>query len=120
MSYESIILLSNLSAEGEFLTEKSPGSGYHRQYDNLHTFFISLNSFQGEIKFQGTLNLYPNDNNDWFDIKDLDENIISIGDNSSISFDNSSYSFNSRGNFVWIRAVGSLSSGEISEIRYNY
>jgi hypothetical protein len=120
MSNESILILSNFNASGQFISDKLTGSGYHKQYDNLHTIIISLIDFQGEIKLQGTLDLYPNDSNSWFDLKDLDDNTITIGDGSSISQNTSTYSFNSRGNFVWIRAVGIVSSGTISEIRYNY
>jgi len=115
MSNESILLSSTIT--GTFVSDKSIGSGYHKRYDNLHTFTVSVVNFQGEIKLQGTLELYPNDTNSWFDLKDLDEITITI---SSVSQVTTTYSVNSRGNFIWIRAYGVVSNGTISEIRYNY
>lgn len=120
MSTESYLLLSQFSESGEFASNKSKGSGYHKQYDNLHTFTITLTNFQGEVRIQGTLSLYPNDDSDWFSLKDLENNSIIFGDGSSVDQSTTTHSVNSRGNFVWLRAVGSVSSGEITEIRYIY
>jgi hypothetical protein len=104
---------------GEFVTNKEKGAGYHFQNDNLHTFTITFSNWTGELKFQGTLQLYPTtDNTDWVFLKDSNDNDIIIGDGST-DYD-SSVIMNSEGKFVWIRAVGRTDSGEITEIRYVY
>ena len=118
MSIESYVLLSQTNTVGSFTGEKSKAAGYHRRSDNLHTFTASFANWSGELRLQGTLKLYPNDTSDWVDLKDLNDTIIVIGD-SSTDYDQP-ISVNSRGNFLWIRAVGTITAGEITEIRYNY
>ncbi len=118
MSTESYILLSNINTVGVFTGQKAKASGYHRKNDNLHTFVASFANWSGEVKLQATLKLYPNDTSDWFDLKDTNDAIIVIGDGST-DYDQS-VSVNARGNFVWVRAVGTVTAGEITEIRYNY
>ena len=90
----------------------------------MHTSVYSVNSFVGTIKLQGTLELYPS-NNDWFDIEDTeiggDSTIlgdISITPAISTSIENISINF--QGNFIWLRAAYSIQNGLIVEIRYNY
>jgi hypothetical protein len=117
MSKESTLLLS-AEKSAAFVSEKAQGSGYHLQNDNLHTFQIRFSNWQGELKLQGTLELYPNDTSDWFTLKDTNGNNIVFNQDSS-DYDDA-YVVNSEGKFVWIRAVGSVISGEIAEIRYIY
>ena len=118
MSNETITLVNNLSFLGDFTSDKFQGPGYHKQSDNLITFTLSFAHWTGEVILQGTLELYPNNNTDWVNLKDLSDQDIIIGD-SSTDYD-STITVNSRGNFVWLRAIGTSSSGTISEIRYNY
>lgn len=118
MSNETRILVSNLSSPGNFTSARSQGPGYHKQYDNLITFFLAFENWSGEFNLQGSLKLYPDDDTDWVDLKNLSDEIITIGDGST-DYD-SDQTVNSRGNFVWIRATGNTASGEIVEIRYTY
>ena len=118
MSTESYILLSSTTTVGEFTGQKAKASGYHRRSDNLHTFTASFANWSGEVRLQATLKLYPNDTTDWFDLKDVNDTIIVIGDGST-DYDQP-ITVNARGNFIWIRAVGTITAGEITEIRYNY
>ena len=103
MSTENIVLLSNITTDSVPATfsygEKKKAAGYHRISDGLHTAVYTVNSFSGTIKIQGTLALYPGDN-DWFDIGDAE-----IGGDS---------------NFLWIRAAYNLQSGTIVDVRFNY
>lgn len=116
MSIESLILFDNavsdstVSADFVF-TEKNKGAGYHKKQDNLHTAVYSIVDFTGTVKLQGTLNLYPGET-DWFDITDSITNFVSAPEQS--------YTFNFRGNFIWIRAAYTVDSGSINQIRYNY
>lgn len=118
MSTESYVLLPQTTIVGDFTGEKAAGAGYHRKADNLHTFTAAFANWSGELRLQGTLKLYPNDTSDWFDLKNANDDVIVIGDGST-DYDQP-LSVNSAGNFVWVRAAGTTTSGEITEIRYNY
>jgi hypothetical protein len=118
MSTESNLLLSNITTLGSFTSDKLPGAGYHGFDNGIHTFSITLHSWSGELRLQGTLALYPNEDTDWVNLRDLSDTSIVLGDGSS-DYDDTTI-VNSLGKFVWIRAVGSVTAGEITEIRYNY
>lgn len=115
MSNETTILIENITSEAQNLdfvySDKQKGSGYHKLGDGLHTYVYTVDSFVGVIKLQGTLELYPGDN-DWVDIEDT----VFDGD-SSIS---SGATGNFTGNFIWIRAAYNLQDGTIHQIRYNH
>jgi hypothetical protein len=117
MSIESLILVENInltdsSASPDFVfSEKNKAAGYHRRADNLHTAVYSIANFTGTIKLQGTLALYPAEN-DWVDIKDSEINFVDAAEQS--------YTFNFRGNFLWIRTAYTCLAGDIVKIRYNY
>lgn len=117
MSTEIKTLLGTTTTVGPFTGEKAKGAGYQRGNDCLHTIVAILKNWSGEIRIQGTLSLYPGEQ-DWFDLADTNGNTIVIGDGSTDYDDR--VSVNTTGRFVWIRAVGTISAGEITEIRYNY
>lgn len=118
MSKESYILVSNITSEsavGAYVySEKQQGAGYHRQNDSLHTVIYQVDNFIGVIKLQGTLEIYPGEN-DWADISDT---VLGLNDDSSAW--TTTQSINFTGNFVWLRAAYSLQNGTIAQIRYNY
>lgn len=122
MSIENTVLLSNISTESSPGTfsygTKKKAAGYHKISDGLHTAIYTVNSFSGTIKIQGTLNLYPGDN-DWFDIDNT-----TIGDDSSgiggPDGENFTVSRNFTGNFLWIRAAYYLENGIIVDLRFSY
>jgi hypothetical protein len=117
MSIESTILLENITQEVSdsafSFSEKQKGSGYHNIRGGLHTYVYQLDSYVGLVKLQGTLELYPGDN-DWVDISDT---TVSIGSDSTMI---GSTTGNFTGNFVWIRAAYNLQDGTITQIRYNH
>lgn len=110
-------LLKNHQTVGDFSSSKQPGAGYHKQPDVLHTFSLNLENFVGEIRLQATLEIFPGAG-DWFDLEDPNGEKIQLGGDSTVY--NSVISYNSTGNFVWIRAIGYVNSGRIVEIRYIY
>ena len=118
MSTESYILLNNVSTEalvGNFTHgEKNKGAGYGRRNDGLHTIVYTVNAFKGTVKIQGTLEVYPGET-DWIDLDTL-----SLGSDSTIDTQNTSYNASVTGNFVWLRAVHSIQDGTIVSVRYNY
>jgi hypothetical protein len=119
MSKESITLLSTITALGAFTGTKQKGAGYHKYNDGVHTFSVSFKNWSGDLKIQGTLELYPSDNDsNWVTLIDTQGNPVIFGDGST-DYDDS-YAITAIGKFAWIRATGLNTSGEITEIRYNY
>ena len=122
MPTENTVLLSNITTDslpGTFsYGEKKKAAGYHKISDGLHTVIFTLNSFSGTVKLQGTLSLYPGDN-DWFDIDNTE-----VGGDSTViggaDGQNHSISRNFIGNFLWIRAAYYVQSGIIVDIRFNH
>lgn len=118
MSTESRLLLENVIVESidESFSygTKQPAAGYYKKDNALHTVVYNVNSFKGTFKIQGTLSLYPGDN-DWIDIADSE-----IGGDSSYFLNETIDTFSFVGNFVWIRAAYNLIDGTIVEIRYNH
>lgn len=117
MSKELTILLKNINTPGTTVSEKQRAAGYHNQYDSLHTVELDFSGWRGYVSLQGTLELFPGEN-DWVELKHDDSNPIVIG-NYQTEY-NDIQTLNFRGNFVWIRAIADTISGEIVEIRYNY
>ena len=117
MSIESTILLENITQEVSdstfSFTEKQKGAGYHKLRGGLHTYVFQTDSFVGVIKLQGTLELYPGEN-DWVDI---DNTTLLVGSDSTMT---GSPTGNFTGNFIWIRAAYNLQDGTIQQIRYNH
>lgn len=118
MSTESRILISNITVESAESTysygEKRKGAGYNRQSDGLHTVVYTVDAFAGSIKIQGTLEMFPGDN-DWVDILGTE-----IGGDSTIGAGETVYTNNFTGNFVWIRAAYNIQNGTIVSVRYNH
>lgn len=119
MSTESIILVSEKSTEsadsGYIYSSKNKGAGYNKNGDGIHTAVYVVNDFIGTIKLQGTLELYPGEN-DWVDIDGTEQG---LADDSS-AWTDSTYTSTFTGKFVWIRAAYNIQNGTITEIRYNY
>ena len=117
MSTESQVLLSNITIEAATSTysygDKRKGAGYNRRSDGLHTVVYLVDAFAGSIKIQGTLEMFPGED-DWVDITNTE-----IGGDSTISAATTSYTSNFTGNFVWIRAAYNLQNGTIVSVRYN-
>jgi len=116
MSNEIRTLLANIgleSADSTFVYgNKSPGAGYHKSNNSIHTVIYQVSDFVGTIKIQATLALDPADS-DWFDV---DDTTIGIGSDSSAW--TTSNTFNFSGNFVWIRAAYNIQNGSITSITY--
>lgn len=124
MSIESILLVSNYTNDNSntvpadfSYSDKQKGAGYHSRYGSLHTAIFEFDEFKGSVKLQGTLALYPGDN-DWVDIvyNDLGTQLDALDSTPLVS----TATRNFTGNFVWIRAAYKLEQGVITQIRYNY
>lgn len=119
MSIESYILLENITTEavnsGYLFSSKNKGAGYNKNDDGIHTVVYVVDNFIGSIKMQGTLELYPGDN-DWFDIYGTEQGIAA----DSTTWANNTYTSTFTGKFIWIRAAYNLQNGTIVEVRYNH
>lgn len=116
MTTESTILIKNIDQTTpsglSLFTEKVKGVGYYRKHSSIQTFQFDLEQFKGSISIQGTLELYPGES-DWVDLKFQDGIEISL-DDSSIS--SGSFIRHIQGNWVWIRAVYSITEGSILQV----
>ncbi len=111
MMNETIIIIEDVDDPDvvEKYSGAIKGAGYHFQ-QGLHTFTYELEQFEGALTLQGTLQLFPGDD-DWVDI----DNTRFDGDYSTnITSDNFS------GNFIWIRCKYLLTDGVIRRVRCNY
>lgn len=120
MSIESTIILSSVGNQStDFtaftFTPKFKGAGYHRLHSGLHTMQFDLDQFEGRIKVQATLILYPGES-DWVDIEYQSGSQIEAIDSTPLT---SSFIRNILGNWVWIRVGYILEQGNITQIRYN-
>lgn len=119
MSTQSIVLVNNITTESVGSTytfsAKDKGAGYNKNGNGVHTAVYVVDNFIGSIKLQGTLELYPGEN-DWVDIEDTEKG---LADDSTI-WVNNTYSVTFTGKFIWIRAAYNLQNGTIVEIRYNH
>lgn len=102
-------------------TDKKIGAGYHKNGDGVHTVYVIVNAFLGDITIQGTLEQYPSsDDSDWVDVTTFagDSTFYNQpNNNDAVDYD---FSETFTGKFVWIRAKYTLENGTIREIRYNY
>ena len=110
-------------------SDKVKGDAYFGTTDWLHTIAVDLNDFIGTIKIQGSLENDPTAT-DWFDIdlSDGEFTIDTTGKVTDVVVDNLAYtvaetsmkSYNSTGNFVWLRAdVSNWTGGTINRIELN-
>jgi hypothetical protein len=84
------------------------GDGYYGRADGFHTVQYNVSNFNGTLKMQGTLATVPTET-DYFDI---------AGTESEGS--NGSYFYNFTGNFVWVRAIVTHTSGTVQSILLNH
>ena len=113
MSNEFVILLDTTNELGTFASDKQPGAGYHNQVNNVHTIVLELDNLDGTIELQGTLEIFPGEK-DWVTLKNTSNNsIVYSGTNTG------TLTAVCRGNFMWIRAVGTINSGRITRIRFS-
>lgn len=113
MPSESLILLPQTTPVGTFTGTQQKGDGFYNYGDGLHTVVFKFSNYIGTAKIQATLAVTPT-STDWFDVDNSTFTGTNITPLSGTQF------VNFYGNFVWIRAAGTGTSGTISEIRYNH
>ena len=90
--------------------EKTKGAGFYGLGYGLHTVSFQVTDFSGELKIQATLAADPQET-DWFDV-DAASYIGTAATEVNIQ--------NFTGNFVWVRVVGTFTSGTVNRILLNY
>ena len=88
--------------------EKVKGAGFYGLGDGLHTSQIQVSTFTGSVIIQASLATDPQEE-DWFDVY---EYAASSATESVVN--------NFTGNFVWIRAVVTYTTGTINRVLLNY
>lgn len=118
MPIENQILLENVNTitSSTIYSAKKKGAGYHANNDGLHTVVFQVNAYLGDIKIQGTLAPYPDDD-DWVDVVNFAGDSTFYGAEDSVDYIKT---VNFTGKFVWLRASYTLQNGTIRQIRYNY
>jgi hypothetical protein len=103
------------------------GDGFYNRSDGLHTVQWSITNFTGVIAIQATLETDPGDL-DWFTVNLGNSTTYSIDTTGLLSQSNiksmsyttpttGSFSYNFKGNYVWVRAfISNWSSGTINQI----
>lgn len=116
MAVKNTILLTSTSiASQDFVfSQKQKGAGYRRLDNPLHTAVFAFDNFQGAVKIQATLVLYPGES-DWFDVEYDSGDAIETDGSSLLT----ALVRNFTGNFIWIRAAYRIEQGTITEIRYS-
>ena len=111
MTLENTLLAENITSVSPTTTytDYRKAGGYHLS-DSFHTYVYQTENFTGSISLQGTLELYPGDN-DWVEVD---------GTSFSGNTHTGSTTGNFTANFVWLRAEYQLDSGNISQIRYSF
>lgn len=112
MPSQSITILPQISQVGAFVSASpAKGDGYYNLGDGLHTAVFTFQNFIGEVRLEATLAITPQES-DWFEIDSTKfQPVTALSGSQFVNF---------YGNFVWIRAKGSLVSGSISKIQYNH
>ena len=121
MSIESTIILNSVGDQStDFtaftFTSKFKGAGYHRLHSGVHTMQFDLDQFEGQIKVQATLLLYPGET-DWVDLEYQSGSQIEASDSTPLT---SSFFRTILGNWVWIRVGYILEQGSITQVRYTF
>ena len=94
------------------VSDKVKADGYYGNEDGLHTdAYICSSDFVGTIKMQASLATNP-ESTDWFDIDGT-----SVGDGSSVI---ATQYINFTGNFVWVRASTTVTTGSVTKIQLNF
>lgn len=131
MSDTTTVLTTNTHSSGTqtLQSDKVKGDGYFGATDGLHTVMVDLAGFIGTIKIQGSLETAPTAT-DWFDaeLNDGEYSVDTTGKVTEVVVNNLTYasaetsikSYNTTGNFVWLRAdISNWTAGTISRIELN-
>lgn len=95
-----------------FSGTEQQAANYYGGFGGMQTVAFFLNSFQGRIRIQATLESSPTTDADWFQISDFDSTSQTTTDN---------FSRNITGNFTWIRAfVQDFEAGTITKLTLSY
>ncbi len=97
------------------------GDGYFGNSDGLHTVMYTYDSnFVGTITMQASLASNPVEA-DWFDVVGTTEEQTETSPfYNTVDVTVQSKYYNFTGNFVWVRGVVSIESGQVDSIYYNH
>ena len=106
-----LLLPQSVYSAGSVTGQKQPAAGYYLGNKNLQTITWTLNSFQGTIIIEASLETEPS-NDDWFIIYTLATGGSTLTQTSFTNLE---------GNFVWIRAkVNPFYAGTVQNVKVTY
>lgn len=114
-------LFTNTNGTLVYKSIPAKGDGYFGNSDGLHTVMYTYDSnFIGTITMQASLASAPTEA-DWFDVEGttVEQDDTSPFYNTNNVSQQSQY-FNFTGNFVWVRGVVSIDSGQVDSVYYNH
>lgn len=100
-----------------FVTGRYEGDAKQNYRDGLHTIAIYLNEFSGKIWVQGSLEEYPTQEDQFFDIPLTVDRYVEVTDSSEL------LDFNFEGNYIWVRfkyQPDISNTGTIDKILYKH
>jgi hypothetical protein len=91
---------------------RQQAANYYGGFGGMQTIAFFLNSFQGLIKIEATLDTTPTTDSQWFKVFEFD---------SLSSTTTNNFAENITGNFTWIRAnVEGFEAGSIEKVMMSY
>jgi glycerol uptake facilitator-like aquaporin len=120
MAATSTTILSIQTHPGDSSTvsitgEKYQGDAYYSRSDGFHTVQYIVTDFVGEIIMQATLATSPTAD-DWFTLTSTRHTSTAINTDES----DGSFLKNFVGNYVWVRAIATMTGGTINGILLNH
>jgi len=92
--------------------DRQQAANYYGGFGGMQTIAFFLNSFQGLIKIEATLDTNPTTDSAWFKVDEFD---------STTTTTTLNFSRNITGNFTWIRAnVEGFLDGSIEKVMMSY
>jgi len=99
-----------------YTSKPEQGDGYYGASDGIHTVMYTCTpNFVGTVSMQATLASVPTEN-DWFTVNNATSTYLQSNNRNTSTVD----VYNFSGNFVWVRGVVSINSGQVQSVLYNH
>jgi hypothetical protein len=111
----AVVYPNNTTTTQVYYSNKEQGTGYFNAGNGLQTVMYTCDpTFVGTVTMQATLATDPSDT-DWFNVRGTTSTYTVAQSRNTSTVD----IYNFTGNFVWVRGVVSINSGQVSSVLYN-